>query len=55
MKDMNGVTLKPNARVRTKKGSEAYVISLHRDSGRVRIKLGGCIIRKVAADSLERY
>lgn len=55
MKDMNGVTLYLGARVKTLTGKIAFVVSLHPNSGEIRIRYAPAgLIRKISAEQVER-
>lgn len=54
LKDMNGNTMTVGARVFTKRGKEGYVISIHTDTNKVRVKFPSNMIRKFLSYELER-
>lgn len=54
IQDKHGVTITVGARVYTKNGNAAYVVSLHPATDKVRIQFPGGFKRKFAAKDLRR-
>lgn len=54
IQDMNGVTLAVGGRVFTRNGKEAYIISLHHATDKVRVQFPAGFKRKFSAKDLRR-